>query len=508
MKTEISVKENDNARRLANIFSILSIVLASILVISVSSVLSAAAPNVGPISVEQTQDGSNTSSNITVKAIINASAGTNVTSCSVQTTTGGLWFNTSIWNPNTSTCVANISGLSANATYQFNIKAIDNAGNESVGSPVIKVIGSAANITVSNASSNITSNVSSISNITANITNITSNITSNITQISNMSNITNITAPMSFTTSPDNVTAGQNQTTVDFPVCWNGSDIGGPGIANFSLFVKNNTLSWMPWTSHENATSFGCANFTGSTRDTFCFKSRATDLNGTIEPDKDVGNTGVSCTNVKAFSSNITTNGTNVTGNITNVTGNISGLSTFNISLSSGWNLISLPIVPVDKSITSVLKDIKSNVRSVWAYDPLMANSTGGWLSFAPDAPSNLNTMDAGFGYWIDMANASTLTIFGNFMSPATTPPQRTLVPGWNLVGEYGTDAKRASCSLYSLVNTNSGIPRWTSLWSYSGNFTPLTGNSTMSPGKGFWAALNSEQASYMYVIGDCPSSP
>ncbi len=472
MKTQIpGAKKRDNVRYLANITYSFSVALAVLFVISASFQLSNAAPPiVGPINV-QPLSGNFTNVNFTVSAIITPSGNT-VQSCAARVSDNGPWF-PAVWDSGASMCSMEFQSQSDNTMLQLNIKANDSTGNESIGTPIIVTVDSSKFAAID---------------------------TGNIT------NITNATAPVSFMTSPSTVTAGQNQTMADFPVCWNSANISGLGIANFSIFVKNGTLSWMPWLLHENETGPGCANFTGSAGSTFCFKSRATDLNGIVEPDKDIGNAGVSCTDVKAFASNITPN---VTGNITNVTADITGASTFNISLSSGWNLISLPIVPVDKNINSILKDIKSNVRSVWSYDPLRINSTGGWLSFAPGAPSNLDIMDAGFGYWIDMANASTLTVSGNLVSPKTIPPERILLSGWNLIGGYGTDTKKASCSLYSLVNTNSGLPRWTSLWAYSGgNFTQLTGNSTMSPGKGFWVALNSEQASYLYLVGDCPSSP
>ena len=46
-------------------------------------------------------------------------------------------------------------------------------------------------------------------------------------------------------------------------------------------------------------------------------------------------------------------------------------------------------------------------------------------------------------------------------------PPSQEVKSGWNLIGHYGTEAKQVYCSLFSLVDTQEGFPRYPSIWGY-----------------------------------------
>jgi len=71
----------------------------------------------------------------------------------------------------------------------------------------------------------------------------------------------------------------------------------------------------------------------------------------------------------------------------------------YELQLYEGWNLISIPGIPVDPSIEVTLYDILDNVESVWAFD----GETKTWSSYSPGAPSDLTEMVEGRGYWIKM---------------------------------------------------------------------------------------------------------
>jgi calcium-activated chloride channel regulator 3/4 len=150
------------------------------------------------------------------------------------------------------------------------------------------------------------------------------------------------------------------------------------------------------------------------------------------------------------------------------------------LSLPSGWNLISLCKQPSDTSIDSVLKDIEGKYLSVWAFQ----NSS--WKVYDPDQPgfSDLSTMEAGWGYWINMMQAGTLTVTGTEPSESID-----LIRGWNLVG-YN------SCTPQSIVDALASIDgKYISVWAYingqwrvydpaNPGFSDLT---TMEPGYGYW---------------------
>jgi hypothetical protein len=114
----------------------------------------------------------------------------------------------------------------------------------------------------------------------------------------------------------------------------------------------------------------------------------------------------------------------------------------YEIVLSPGWNLISLPLKPFDTSIGEVLKSISTNVYLV------MALNNPNVLSYLPRnlAWSTLRTMEAGVGYWVVMYAQETLRIAGNL------PPKSTeLLPGLNLVGYSNTNAVPPSIALQGL---------------------------------------------------------
>lgn len=109
----------------------------------------------------------------------------------------------------------------------------------------------------------------------------------------------------------------------------------------------------------------------------------------------------------------------------------------FSIALSAsdgGLNLISLPVSPSNTSIGTVLGSIIGSVESVWT----MIDSQ--WYVYYPDNAnlSNLETMNAGYAYYIEVSSDATLSGSGT-LSAIT----RTLSSGWHMVGylQSGTDA-------------------------------------------------------------------
>jgi parallel beta-helix repeat protein len=95
----------------------------------------------------------------------------------------------------------------------------------------------------------------------------------------------------------------------------------------------------------------------------------------------------------------------------------------YEIPLTAGWNLISLPLEQSNTSIATVLSSIAGNWDVVWWY-----NAIGGtWHSTNDDLTDINHTM----GFWIHMKTPDTLIVTGSI--PNTTSIQ--LYQGWNLVG-------------------------------------------------------------------------
>gem|GEM_PF-1980653 len=147
-----------------------------------------------------------------------------------------------------------------------------------------------------------------------------------------------------------------------------------------------------------------------------------------------------------------------------------SGSATFtvsvsqDISLSEGWNLISLPLIPDDSSIDVVLADISNSVNMVEYYYNNGPEDQG-WLWYQPGvAESTLTTMEDGKGYWVNMSSSATLTITGSQMPPAgELPPTYPVAEGWNLIG-FKSTADMTNTDY--LINLNPGTG-YTVLWGY-----------------------------------------
>ena len=151
------------------------------------------------------------------------------------------------------------------------------------------------------------------------------------------------------------------------------------------------------------------------------------------------------------------------------------------IDLVEGWNLISLPLIPLDSDIDVVLAGILDDVISVWYW-------AGSWDTFVPDAPSDLHSMEDGKAYWINMEVAQTLNLAGTEMPKgAELPPTYDVVAGWNMVGVKSTNNVTALDYLYGtdyvrIYGFKDGA--WFTIPGPNYN-TP-----EMVPGLGYWVAF------------------
>ncbi|MDO8751992.1 MAG: Ig-like domain-containing protein, partial [Candidatus Wolfebacteria bacterium] len=159
-----------------------------------------------------------------------------------------------------------------------------------------------------------------------------------------------------------------------------------------------------------------------------------------------------------------------------------------------GWNLVSLPIIPNDENISTVLGDAEGNIEAVWTYDPSHPNAVDGWLAYIPgdpDGTNNLDTMTAGYGYWISVNGNVNISGAGNLLTAGPNlPPSRDLSAGWNLVGYYqipGESSSNPGSAFSSLGGT------YTGLWGFNnqtGNFMSTVNE--ILPGDAFWISLPS----------------
>ena len=157
------------------------------------------------------------------------------------------------------------------------------------------------------------------------------------------------------------------------------------------------------------------------------------------------------------------------------------GPASFDIPLSAGANLISLPVVPSDPATTAVFAPIWNNFQKAYAYD-----INGVWKSYDKSKPINsLTTLDTNMGLWVYVNAACTLTVTGTPTSQSTIALKGPQFG--NIVG-YPTRTERP------LSDAFGGI------WSYVAKVVEYTGTTpktytrgvpvnsltTMKPGHGY----------------------
>lgn len=190
--------------------------------------------------------------------------------------------------------------------------------------------------------------------------------------------------------------------------------------------------------------------------------------------------------NVSAFASNA--NGTDMQMWIWNVT----AAPTCNISLTAGWNMISLPLEPANLSASSVLPTIPNagGIAYLW-------NASKGQY----DAIYDDIELELGRAYWIAIASDGT-------WSPIGTDAQGievNLAPGWNMIGVPSTTNVSAQdltitvgANTYNLVDAaNNGYiggifyPWNATTEKYDA--TVISDTAELKPGIGYFANVNQE---------------
>ena len=85
-------------------------------------------------------------------------------------------------------------------------------------------------------------------------------------------------------------------------------------------------------------------------------------------------------------------------------------IPTFDISLTPGWNLISLPLEQNNTTISNVLSSVDGQYNAVKYYDATDANDP--WKTYRPGASTNdLFDIDHTMGFWINMNDCNDSTL-------------------------------------------------------------------------------------------------
>lgn len=176
------------------------------------------------------------------------------------------------------------------------------------------------------------------------------------------------------------------------------------------------------------------------------------------------------------------------------------GITFYNISLTPGWNLISLPLIQLDESIDSVLSSIAGKWDYIQAYNA--SDPADHWKSnntFRPDQLNDLKTIDHTMGFWINITESNVnLTVYGDMPTTTNIP----LFAGWNLVGYPSFNTNSISSALVG-TGYDRPVEGYDPIAPY--NLIQLSDFNLMISGCGYWVHV---PADTVWVVNNPPPPP
>ena len=172
-------------------------------------------------------------------------------------------------------------------------------------------------------------------------------------------------------------------------------------------------------------------------------------------------------------------------------------LDVVNIDLTSGWNLISSPLILSDPSPSAVFSSVSGNYGDVFAYDG--CDTADPWEWFNPGIPGNdLTAVSHQLGYWVDMTSADILSLSGEHPLETTI----NLCQGWNLIGYPSVVTQPIETALSSIAGHYSLVKQYKASdfddpWKVYNPSAPadLSDLKEMVPGYGYWIYITTETA-------------
>jgi hypothetical protein len=155
------------------------------------------------------------------------------------------------------------------------------------------------------------------------------------------------------------------------------------------------------------------------------------------------------------------------------------------VILKEGWNLISIPTIQTQTSLSKVLENISGSYDAVQWWDTMDANDPWKHYKVGKSTGNDLTQINEKMGFWIHITSPGD-TIFPYNGTKPTSNQTIALYPGWNLVGYPSLTSHSRTLGLNNLTfdseidaiwNYNSGTKKWKHL-DESDNF---------EIGKGYW---------------------
>lgn len=163
------------------------------------------------------------------------------------------------------------------------------------------------------------------------------------------------------------------------------------------------------------------------------------------------------------------------------------------LTLTEGWNLISLPLMSGPVTPTALIGEA---VEEVWAYDASNTDAVDGWLTYtqgAPDGVNTLTTLEPGRAYWVKVSANVGVSVTEAVINGPVTLPSITLHTGWNLIGPFGLpgDTEKPVHDAFESLLDEHGEETWTALWALQDGV--LAPPSVIEVGQGYWIYIQGE---------------
>jgi hypothetical protein len=159
--------------------------------------------------------------------------------------------------------------------------------------------------------------------------------------------------------------------------------------------------------------------------------------------------------------------------------------SAYKVSLSPGWNLVSLPSNPGAPSLDSVLP-------STMSANTALAYVAGEWKTAVRGTDGmwagTLTEIVAGNGYWIQTGSFESISTLIPERDPASALPTIPVIAGWNLIGV--TDLAQRAAGATTPVDTYMSSITQKVVYTYdtqASTWTKVVSGNNVVNGKGYW---------------------
>ena len=197
--------------------------------------------------------------------------------------------------------------------------------------------------------------------------------------------------------------------------------------------------------------------------------------------------------------------------------------ATQQIELNVGWNLVSIQVgdAPYTSAAFQAALSDPSRLIEIWGYSPTGNPAVPGtWETFQPTQPafpSDLTQLVQGRGYWVNVSQATTLTLTGVPWDGSVS-----LLAGWNLVGFPGLFQQADEAQEISGV-FGSQFNRVQQVWTFDPDTQRFSGYdvtaipalkelNTVAAGRGYWVyaleALLIQPGPYLALQQDADAAP